>query len=279
MPNNGEEYELLVKEVYEILNSIDGLEDVNLQHNIQLKGKSRAHQTDIYWEFKKAGIPFRVVVECKDYKNPVKAEKIEAFKTVLMDLNDPIGIYVTKHGYQKGAIDVAKNYGIQLMVIHGPEDEDWNGYIKTFHIDLVLQMIEHIRVLVVVDKVWAEENSIHEFHLEGFMDSEVYLCIGDKRESLRQIAEEFPRDKEGKDFKKILKYDKEDVYIECRGTKKIDDFRYKIKGFEFTYDIHHYHDSITIDAANMIKAFVKNVIEEETKIVDTNGNVRLQGEY
>ena len=275
MLNNGKEYELLVKEVYEILNSIDGLEDVKIQHDIRLQGNARKHQIDVYWEFIKAGIPFRVVVECKDYKSPVKAEKIEAFQATLMDLNNPIGIYVSKHGYQEGAVKVAKHYGIQLMVIHGPEDEDWEGFIKTVHIKLVLQLIENVRVRVDVDGDWAKANGITEVHLEGYMDSEVFVVEHmedgtEKRQSLRCIAERFPRDKEGKGFKKQIEYGNE-TCLEC------DDFKYQIKGVFFMYDIHHYHDSITIDAGQMIKAFIKNVIDDEVKVMDIRGNVRLQG--
>ena len=271
MSKAGEEYELLVKEVYEILNSIDGLEDVKIQHDVKLQGNAREHQIDVFWEFKKAGIPFRVVIECKDYKSRVKAEKVEAFQATLIDLNNPIGIYVAKHGFQEGAVKVAKQYGIQLMVIHGPEDEDWDGYIKTVHLKMVLEMIQNVRASLIVDKMWAERNGINELHIEGYTDDEITVITSDNKcESLRRIAERFPRDQEGKDFKKIINYEDE-TFVEV-GSE-----RYKVLGIEFTYDIHHYHDEITIDAANMIKAFVKNVIEEEVKVVDIRGNVRLQG--
>ena len=116
---------------------------------------------------------FRVVVECKDYKRPVEAEKIEAFRTALEDLNNPIGIFVSKHGFQKGAVDIAKQYGIKLMVIHGPDDEDWDGYIRKIYLNLTVQMITYVRVEVLIDKAWAEENRIEEF---TYGSQESQLC-------------------------------------------------------------------------------------------------------
>lgn len=271
----GKDYELLVKEVYEILNSIDGLEDIDVQHDIELQGNARSHQVDVYWEFKKAGIPFRVVVECKDYKNPVEANKIESFHSVLMDLNNPKGIFVSRNGYQKGAIDYASHYGIQLMVIHGPEDENWDGRIKTVQIDIILKMIENVRMQVDVDDVWAKENNIGpETPLfEGYTDEDVYVYQQSEdgsvvRGNVKRMVEHFPRDKEGKDIHKRIDYD--NAFLECGEA------RYKIKALVFTYDIVHYHEVNTIDAAQMIKAFIKNVIEGEVKILDYRGRVRLQ---
>lgn len=269
MAKTGEEYEILVKEVYEILNSVDGLDDVKIQHNIKLQGKSRERQIDVYWQFAKAGIPFRVVVECKDYKRPVEAEKIEAFRTALEDLNNPIGIFASKHGFQKGAVDIAKQYGIKLMVIHGPDDEDWDGYIRKIYLNLSVQMITNVRVEVLIDKAWSEENGIEEFTYAGYMDSEVYINHEEKRDSLRDIVNKIPRKDEGKGFKKELTY--KEAYIE------VGEQRYKIHGINVTYDIVFAHDTIMFDAGKLIKAFVKDVIDEETKVVDIRGGVRYQG--
>lgn len=79
MPKNGEEYELFVQDIYKILNCADGLKDVVVQHDVKIEGVSREHQIDVYWQFTCGTVTYRVAVECKDYKNPVTAEKIEAF--------------------------------------------------------------------------------------------------------------------------------------------------------------------------------------------------------
>ena len=88
MPKQGEEYERFVQDVYKVLNANDGLSDVVVQHNVKLKGISREHQIDVYWQFSYGTVTYRVAVECKDYKNPVTAEKIEAFRSTLLDIGN-----------------------------------------------------------------------------------------------------------------------------------------------------------------------------------------------
>ena len=65
MPKQGEEYERFVQDVYKVLNANDGLSDVVVQHNVKLKGISREHQIDVYWQFSYGTVTYRVAVECK----------------------------------------------------------------------------------------------------------------------------------------------------------------------------------------------------------------------
>ena len=51
MSKQGEEYERFVQDVYRVLNANDGLSDVVVQHNVKLKGISREHQIDVYWQY------------------------------------------------------------------------------------------------------------------------------------------------------------------------------------------------------------------------------------
>ena len=92
---------------------LDELSNAIVQHDVKLKGISREHQIDVYWQFSYGTVTYRVAVECKDYKNPVTAEKIEAFRSTLLDIgNDIQGIFASRNGFQTGAINVAKTYGM-----------------------------------------------------------------------------------------------------------------------------------------------------------------------
>ena len=102
MSKQGEEYERFVQDVYRVLNANDGLSDVVVQHNVKLKGISREHQIDVYWQFSYGTVTYRVAVECKDYKNPVTAEKIEAFRSTLLDIGNIQGIFASRNGFQSG---------------------------------------------------------------------------------------------------------------------------------------------------------------------------------
>ena len=57
----GTEYELFVQEIYRDLNSVDGLENVEIKHDVIIPGTARDHQIDVYWAFTVGGVPYRVV--------------------------------------------------------------------------------------------------------------------------------------------------------------------------------------------------------------------------
>jgi hypothetical protein len=77
----GTEFELFVKAIYEEVLTLEGFNTVKVEHNISLFGQSgrQAHQIDVYWEFKLAGVTHKVAIECKEYKNNVPMEKSKYF--------------------------------------------------------------------------------------------------------------------------------------------------------------------------------------------------------
>ena len=47
------------------------------------------------------------ICECKFWDTPVPKEKIHAFRTVVQDSGSMLGIFISKNGYQKGALEAA----------------------------------------------------------------------------------------------------------------------------------------------------------------------------
>jgi hypothetical protein len=62
------------------------------------------------------------VCECKYWNAPVSQEKIHAFRTVVQDSGSMFGIFISKNGYQKGAIEAAKCSNVIL--------KNWDGFIE-----------------------------------------------------------------------------------------------------------------------------------------------------
>lgn len=117
----GTEYELFVKEIYEAILRYEGVENITVQHDVKVKGSSGVErQVDIFWEFKIAGVKYKLVIECKDYQSAIPLEKIDAFHSKVADIGGAIGVFVSKNGYQSGAIKLARRYGIQLREIRVP---------------------------------------------------------------------------------------------------------------------------------------------------------------
>jgi hypothetical protein len=111
----GKSLELDVRRIYNyLLNMRD--EGVVVGHDVSVIGKSGVrHQVDVYYEFKRAGISHRVAIECKDWTNPVSKGQVQEFESKVRDIGNVVGLMVSRVGYQSGALDLAKFYGIMAL--------------------------------------------------------------------------------------------------------------------------------------------------------------------
>lgn len=275
MQKNGEEYELFVQDIYKILNCADGLKDVVVQHDVKIEGVSREHQIDVYWQFTCGTVTYRVAVECKDYKNPVTAEKIEAFRATLLDIGDIHGIFAARNGFQSGAQKVAKTYGIQLVQIREPLESDWRGYIKDIHINYTFRFVVNVRPHIYVNKEWTEENEIKQ-KIASFKEKsdQTYIVknkglTNEDRITVKQLIDKLPSDEEGRDRRYLFEFD--NAYLEY------EDEYIKIDKIEFTYDVEFSYDTQHISMMNMARAIVNNVITGESFLIDITGNVKNWG--
>lgn len=263
----GTEYELFVKEVYEMIHRYEGVDHIRIQHDVKLKGASGVkRQVDIYWEFRSAGVNYRVIVECKDYKHAVSLERIDAFHAKLLDLGGATGVFVSKNGFQSGAIELAKQYGIQLREIRLPNDRDWEGYLRDIEIELHLLSLRNLRPQLIVDQAWAAEN---HYRAKNFCCAPDETFLEDQAEgvsvSVGTLLNRLKREKAGVGFQQTFSYNNASIRI---GEKSI-----KIKGITFTYDVTETRETIRISGDHFIKAIVRDVIAGETSSLRVDGSV------
>ena len=65
---SGTEYEILTQSIYTAILKSEGVETINVRHDVDVTGKFGCkHQVDVYWEFRLAGVEFKTVKECKRY--------------------------------------------------------------------------------------------------------------------------------------------------------------------------------------------------------------------
>lgn len=123
LKNTGKPYEKLVQEIYQQFvncgNEAASIRQIDVQHNVSVMGMSGTeHQVDIYWEIEMAGTIYKTIVEVKDWSTPVKKEQLLTFNSLLQDIPGyPKGIYVSRGGFQSGALTYAKAHGIHLVII------------------------------------------------------------------------------------------------------------------------------------------------------------------
>ena len=69
----------------------------------------------MYWKFALDRWEYETIVQTKDWKEPVDQGDLIKFHGVLNDLpSEPKGSFVSRDGYQKGAIDYALDHGILI---------------------------------------------------------------------------------------------------------------------------------------------------------------------
>lgn len=153
--NNGKEYEIWTKEIYEEIIKQEGFPGANIQHDVTIQGLTTSHQIDIFFSYNLAGTTHGIAFECKDYKARVSQEKIMAFKSKIDDIREVTkGIFVARNGFQKGAISFAKAHRIELVELREPKEIDWNGFIKTIILSLnIISINKILDIKLEADKV------------------------------------------------------------------------------------------------------------------------------
>lgn len=271
--NTGTEYELFVQEVLNRLHAVEGTKQVKIEHDVVLTGISGAtHQLDLYWQFNLAGIRYRVAVECKGYASRVSKEKIAAFKGVLDDLGGISGIYACRNGYQKGAKQYAESYGIQLMEIRHPNDEDWKGRMRDIHLLLVCRVKSNLRLSFIADKQWVENNcpnmkdGYHGSATETFIEQEGLV------KSVEEILKELPTNKVEKDITKCFIYDNAYV-VQKTNSKENAPARIKVKELDIVYDVIETKEEICFYGDDIVQAIVKDTQNGTSRMVGIDGTV------
>src|SRR4051794_40207647 len=91
--------------------------DVTLESNARipsLQGNG-SREIDVLISCEVAGYSVRLAIECKNEKDPIGVERIDAFIGKLKDVGIPVqqGIYISASGYTAGAIRRARVEGIR----------------------------------------------------------------------------------------------------------------------------------------------------------------------
>lgn len=88
--------------------------------NVKAVGKSgQSHQIDVWVEFRRFGLLYRTIIECKCWDRPVGVEPVMVLAQRMEDLGAQKGVLVTTLGFQSGAYRLASSKGIALVLCRG----------------------------------------------------------------------------------------------------------------------------------------------------------------
>jgi hypothetical protein len=112
--NNGKQFEKTIKLIQE---TFKDSEYTDVFSNYQIPNTSgRNREIDVFIASKINGFEINIAIECKDYKGKISVEKIEAFYGKCERINSiNKKIFISSNGFQKDAINAAKEFGIELL--------------------------------------------------------------------------------------------------------------------------------------------------------------------
>lgn len=273
MANENTEYEKLTQEIYQAICNAEGVKNISVQHNVKVPGKSGCnHQIDVYWEFEIMGVTHRVAIECKNYSSEVSVGKVRDFFGVLHDISNVNGIFVTKVGYQSGAVKFANHYGINLKEIRFPTEIDWKGRVKDIVITITAFFANIKERNIHFDFEWICENTnVKEgdrLVLSGMADEiKIVDASGELITTLYDIENELPRDVEviDKTFEKKFN----EAFITTPSGDK-----FKIYGISYLYDVVSESETSISEGDLIARAILKDVGSGAIKFFDQSGNIR-----
>ena len=208
--SKGNDYEKFVQKLQQaLLNS----EELTKQKNIEIKRNKKItdnsgieREFDLYWEYELAGIEYKTVIECKNYKSKISVDKIDALIGKIKDIPDLKPVFATKTGYQKGAETKARHNNIDLLIVREQRDNDWQTedgtpLVQEVNIQISLDVCPRItRFDPYIDKSWVEKNtdlkpenlsnisgSNNEIFIEDLVKNETY-SLSDLADRLRVIS-------------------------------------------------------------------------------------------
>jgi hypothetical protein len=106
--------------------------DARVQTNVKMIGKRSGteRQIDILVEQEVGPYSIRIVIDCKDYKEPVDVKDIEMFMGLAEDVSANKGAIITTTGFTSTAKKRAKDAGIDTYRLVDTSQKKWNMYLS-----------------------------------------------------------------------------------------------------------------------------------------------------
>ncbi|MBO4465774.1 MAG: restriction endonuclease [Bacteroidales bacterium] len=275
--NPNTSYELFTREIYQLLINAQGVKTVQVQHNVKLEGRScQKHQIDVYWEYMIAGTTHRVAIECKNYDKPVRLSVVRNFKGVLDDLNGVQGIIVSKKGFQSGAKQYAKEWGISLKELRTPE----RGEAIVGEVECNTHY-EKTRTLFKIDEDWATNYGydinqyrhnlgLWEWGGDGNWTNSDYLPINTQDQLIRDVDGTIIAsiDKLGEQNNPQLSDERRVIFPFDNAYITLSDSR-RLKILEVCFEriCHDQKRVMQIDAFGFVRAILKDAIDGEIQLI------------
>lgn len=88
-----------------------------VKNRVDLGSEENSYEIDVLATFEFMGADFKVLVECKHHKHPIKREVVQILNDRIRELGCQKGMIFATSGFQSGAISYALEHGIALITV------------------------------------------------------------------------------------------------------------------------------------------------------------------
>lgn len=158
MENSGKKLEKVIKLIEDTLKDSP---NTTIYNNYKVKNTGgRFREFDVFIESKINGHEINIAIECKDYSSRIPAEKIEAFEAKCQ--RTPCihkKVFVSTGGFQAEAINVAKDFGIDLRIAERMDVSQILGWFPVTKLDIKLLAGGSAQLFLEVEDSYLEQNT------------------------------------------------------------------------------------------------------------------------
>jgi hypothetical protein len=267
-------YEILNQRIFDAIVNQDEVKTIDVQHDLKLQGKTTKHQIDVYWEFVKGKITYRNIVQTKDWGGPVSQGEMYKFKAVLDDLpNQPRGIFVSRNGYQKGALEVAEKNGILTYKLEIVFNDDKKSVAMGI-MEWQFSLSDAGNYNLTVDGEWIKaECKKLDLPLPTLTqtkfypkDMDFYDEAGNVVANLLKIAQSKYPQKPSRTAKKVHVHKFKKPTFLNSGNDKLP--RYKVLSVKFTITTERHVNRAPIVGEPIVEFILENVLEDTRQRID-----------
>ena len=148
MRNDGKPLEKTIQLIEETFKDSENTQ-IFRNHKIENNNGDK-REIDVLIKTSISGYDIIIAIECKDYEERIKVEKIEAFESKCNSIKKiNRKIFISKNGFQRAAINTAKSCGIELMTANKLSSDYLKNLVPVRQLSLqVLQGFENIVVFL-----------------------------------------------------------------------------------------------------------------------------------
>lgn len=257
MKNSGKAYEHLVQNIYKEILKVEGINNIEVQHNVILKGKTTNHQIDVYWEHEIGYSKFKTVIQAKDWNYKVPQKEMLAFVEIIKDLpTGTKGVFISKSGFQKGTIKVAEANGIDIYELRKPNINDFENKMINIKLTQKVKIPYYQNINITINRT---KNP--NFNKNGlFVSGGLMICEKNGNKTIQEIILNLCNEN-GKEIKRS-------EYLFNEGYTLLNGQKIFIEKLTGNFGITETEIKTNIDGYTHIGMILKNIIEKETKIFD-----------